>query len=64
MKKTTLVFFLWIFFMALTIMKIIVFSRWFLILMFIFCVITYYIMVHNDNRIRNIPKPVYLADPE
>lgn len=64
MKKTTVVFILWIFFVASTVFEIMIFPRWFLISMFAFWVFTFYLTVHYENKIRNTPMPVYLANPQ
>ena len=64
MKKTTLFFLLWAFFVFVTISKLYVFPRWFLFLMFLFWIFIYYWGVHSDNKKARTPKPVYLANPE
>ncbi len=64
MKKATLIFFLWIFFIVLTISQVYIFPTWFLVLMFFFWIFIYYWGVRSDNKKARIPKPVYLATPE
>ena len=64
MKKTTLLLFLWVFFMFTTISKIYIFPTWFLFLMFAFWVFSYYLRIHDENKKAKTPKPVYLAEPE
>ncbi len=63
MKKTNLLFFLWFFFVILTFLKIYVFSRKFLLIMFIIWLLTFYVRIHYENKAAKIPRPVYLADP-
>ncbi len=62
MKGTTLIFFLWAFFVTLTIFQIYIFPRWFLVLMFFFWTFTYYMGIHSENKKARTPKPVYLAE--
>lgn len=64
MKKETLIFFLWIFFLALTIFKVYLLPKWFLVLMFLFWIFIAYWRIHTENKKARIPKPVYLANPE
>ncbi len=63
MKKTTLLFLVWVFFLALTIFKVYPFPKWFLVTMFLFWIFVSYWKVHTANKISRIPKPVYLASP-
>ena len=64
MKKATLIFILWAFFVFITVFKLYIFPRWFLILMFLFWIFVYYLGIHYENKRARVPKPVYLADPE
>lgn len=64
MKKTTLIFLIWVFFLVLTIFKVYPFPTWFLVAVFLFWIFISYWAVHKENKMAKIPKPVYLADPE
>ncbi len=64
MKKTMLIFLLWIFFVVLTILKIYVFRKLTLFLMFVFWVFISYREIHIENKKARTPRPVYLANPE
>ncbi len=64
MKKTTLIFVIWVFLLGLTLLKIYPFPKWFLFSMFLFCCLAYYVRIHSENKTRNIPMPVYLTNPQ
>ena len=64
MKKTTLIFILWIFFVVVTIFKVYIFPTWFLVVMFLFWILVSYRVIHNENKKARTPKPVYLVGPE
>ena len=62
MKKTTLVFLMWVFFLVLTIFKVYPFPKWFLFAVFFFWIFISYWVVHQENKRSRIPRPVYLAE--
>lgn len=64
MRKSTLIFLLWVFFLALKLFEVFVIEKIFLILTFLVCILVFYFEVHYDNKRRNTPMPVYIANPQ
>ncbi len=64
MKKSTLIFLLFVFFLALKLFKVFLISEGFLILMFVFWALVFYFEARSDNKRRNTPMPVYIASPQ
>ncbi len=64
MRKSTLIFLLFVFFLALKLFKVFLISDGFLILIFVSWILVFYFEVHYDNKKRNTPMPVYLTNPQ